>query len=116
MAASQMNIRMESSLKGAGNAALEQLGFTPSQVVRAVWEYVAVQGSLPSPIMRILQGQGADAGASPASGEDARIDGSQIVSAFYQRTGIPEPTQGSVDYEKLRELAAVEQLEGWGLS
>lgn len=115
MAAVQMNIRMDSTLKEAGNAAIAELGLTPSQVVRALWEYVAVQGNLPPMLGRAFK--------THANGENSENDrhlshvdgGAAIVSTFYETIGIDEPLRESIDYDELRELAAAEQLEKWGL-
>ena len=113
MAAVQMNIRMDSALKEAGNAAIAELGLTPSQVVRALWEYVAVQGNLPPMLGRAFK--------THTNGENSENDrqhtdgGAAIVSTFYETIGIDEPLRESIDYDELRELAAAEQLEKWGL-
>ena len=45
MSAVQMNIRLDSALKASGNAVIAELGYTPSQVVRALWEFATVQGT-----------------------------------------------------------------------
>ena len=116
MAASQLNIRMDSTLKASGNAVIAELGFTPSQVIRALWEFATVQGTLPPALTHILHGaHGSD--VPHADDElDRASEGAQIVSSFYERVGIEEPTEGFVDYNELRELAAAEQLEKWGLA
>lgn len=40
----QLNVRMEQSLRDAGNAALDSKGLSPSAFVRAVWEKLAQRG------------------------------------------------------------------------
>ena len=40
----QINIRMDRSLKEAGDAALAQIGLNPSQAVRALWEKASHRG------------------------------------------------------------------------
>lgn len=115
MSAAQMNIRMDSALKASGNAVIAELGYTPSQVVRALWEFATVQGTLPPALTHLLHGEQA---AGPLS-EDApgrESEGAAIISSFYQEVGIEEPVDGAVDYYELRELAAAEQLEKWGLA
>ena len=44
----QMNVRMDRQLKDAGDAVLAQIGMTPSQAVRTLWEYLVVNGHMPS--------------------------------------------------------------------
>ena len=47
----QMNTRMDEELKRQGDAVFAERGYTPSQVVRAVWEYAARNQDLP-PFMK----------------------------------------------------------------
>ena len=39
MAPVQMNVRIEQDLKNAGDAAFEDIGYTPTEVVREVWGF-----------------------------------------------------------------------------
>lgn len=43
----QMNVRIDAKTKAHGDAVFARSGFTPSQVVRAVWEYAGRTGTLP---------------------------------------------------------------------
>lgn len=115
MSAAQMNIRMDSALKASGNAVIAELGYTPSQVVRALWEFVTVQGTLPPALTHLLRGD-QTVGAVGNDAPDRASGGAAIVSTFYQKVGIEEPVDGAVDYDELRKLAAAEQLERWGLT
>ena len=38
---SQLNVRMDSELRSAGDAVLERVGITPAEVVRALWAKIA---------------------------------------------------------------------------
>lgn len=51
MALAQMNTRLDAKLKERGDRVFARRGYTPSQVVRAVWEYADVYGDVP-PFMR----------------------------------------------------------------
>lgn len=115
MSAVQMNIRMDSALKASGNAVIAELGYTPSQVVRALWEFAAVQGTLPPALTRLLSDD-RDANAANHDTPDRASEGAALISSFYQQVGIEEPTDSPIDYNELRELAAAEQLEKWGLA
>lgn len=115
MSAAQMNIRMDSALKASGNAVIAGLGYTPSQVVRALWEFTTVQGTLPPALTHLLRGDQA-AGATDGDTPGRMSEGAAIISSFYQKVGIEEPVNDIVDYDELRELAAAEQLEKWGLA
>lgn len=57
--------------------------------------------------------------------KDARLDdgvsdhapeGAVLISSFYARIGIAEPTCEAVDYNELREHVATEQLAEWGFN
>lgn len=114
MSAVQMNIRMDSALKASGNAVIAELGYTPSQVVRALWEFATVQGTLPPALTRLLRD---DRGVNATNGaHDRASEGAALVSSFYRQVGIEEPAGSPIDYDELRELAAAEQLEKWGLA
>ena len=107
MSVSQMKISMDANLMAAGNAVLAKLDYTPSKVVSALWEYVSVEEALPPELANLLcNDQPADTArryTNPASG------GAAIVSSFYERVGIPEPTQCPIDYDELRELAELDE-------
>ena len=115
MSAVQMNIRMDSALKASGNAVIAELGYTPSQVVRALWEFATVQGTLPPALTHLLRDD-RDANATDGGAPDRAPEGAALVSSFYRQVGIEEPADGPIDYDELRQLAAAEQLEKWGLA
>lgn len=114
MRAAQMNIRMDADLKQAGNAIIAELGHTPSQVVRAVWTYLVVQHQLPSSIAKLVEPANTQT-ASSKSEVEPLPEGSALVSSFYQRIGVDEPTNFSPTYDELRTLAADERLKAWSL-
>ena len=114
MAAVQLNVRLDASLREMGNAALDRIGVTPSQAVRALWEYLAVQGALP-PALKVDSRPADRDGATSRRSEVAR-EGEDIVSGFYRSVGVPEPAGRGVDYNELREAAAAELLERWGMA
>lgn len=92
MAATQMNIRMDAALKESGNAALARLGYTPSQAVRALWEVITVQGALPPALVRALNSNGDMPSRQEDPTEMESTSGAEIVSSFYRRLGIDEPS------------------------
>ncbi|WP_139652448.1 type II toxin-antitoxin system RelB/DinJ family antitoxin [Raoultibacter phocaeensis] len=47
MAATQMNTRIDSALKRKGDEVLAKHGYSPSEAVRALWEYAAAHGTIP---------------------------------------------------------------------
>ena len=48
----QMNTRIDADLKQRGDEALKRAGFTPSQAIRALWEYAANHTLEPQAIRR----------------------------------------------------------------
>lgn len=117
MSATQMNIRMDSTLKEAGNAAIARLGLSPSQVTRLLWEYVAVHDALPPGMTRATNGDMlANGGNTTRRSSHEALEGSNLVASFYHRVGIDEPQTQDASYDQLREIAAAEQLEKWGLA
>lgn len=57
MALAQMNTRLDEKLKDRGDRVFARRGYTPSQVVRAVWTYADSHGDVP-PFM--LEGAAGD--------------------------------------------------------
>lgn len=115
MAAVQMNVRLDSALKEAGDAVIARSGYTPSQIVRALWEQLALQDGVPSTLRHHLdQRELGDRLEQPVAADDVE-SGPALVSAFFRRFDIPEPV-GALDYEALRDEAADEQMREWGLA
>lgn len=112
MEAAQMNVRLDRALKRSGDAVLAARGRTPSQAVRALWEYLSVHAELPDALERLLR-QGDLEGAAPL--DSAADEGARIVAGFYERAGIEQPT-APVDYEGLRGDAALDRLREWGFA
>lgn len=105
----QMNVRIDRQLKEAGDAVLAHIGMTPSQAVRALWEYLVVNGCMPSR-------SGAAASSSDmavtASMESRAVQGSHIVRDACLKYGIPVP-ELSGDYDDLYEEAMAERYPEW---
>ena len=57
----QMNTRMEASLKEAGDRVLAVLGYSPSQAVRALWSYLCAHRDDPASIRQLLDAPAVDA-------------------------------------------------------
>lgn len=114
MSATQMNVRIDSSLKNAGDAVLAAYGFTASQAIRALWEYLTTQEALPPALVKmILQEQSQDV-PDQNQKKDIRNEGANLLAGFYDKVGIAPHDFSEISYEELRELAAQEQREKWG--
>ena len=61
MQAVQMNTRLDAGLKREGDSVLADLGFTPSQAVRALWRFVVDHRERPERILQVLSAGETDA-------------------------------------------------------
>lgn len=113
MEVAQMNVRLDRALKRSGDAVLAERGRTPSQAVRALWEYLTVHAELPDALERLLRQD--DLEEAAASPDPVADEGARIVAGFYKQTGIEQPT-ALVDYGELRRDAALARLREWGFA
>ena len=105
----QMNVRIDRQLKEAGDAVLTNIGLTPSQAVRALWEYLVVNGRMPS------KGDAAapvSDGAESQRMESRAAQGSHIVRDSCLKYGIPIP-EFSGNYDDLYAEAMAERYPEW---
>lgn len=69
-AVAQVNVRMNRSLKEAGDAALAELGLSPSDVVRKLWEKLSKRGEVALRTAAMLSG---DDGSRELNDETAQL-------------------------------------------
>ena len=105
MAAVQMNVRIDEDVKARGDEVFARAGFTPSQVVRAVWEYAFMRAS------------GADADEAERRRRIALAEyGAHIWENFFLDHGLPVPKRKErLDYKTLRDELYDDMLEEMGL-
>ena len=98
MATVQMNTRMDVDLKQQGDAILAEMGYTPSQAVRALWRYIVSCKDQPQQIDQVLaEGAGT---ATP----DARLNAIERGRTICQGlTGLPAELS-SASYKELRDV------------
>lgn len=108
MAAVQMNVRIDEELKERGDAVFARAGFTPSQVVRAAWEYADEVGDIP-PFMR------PNDEVELSRKLKAVEEGSRRWEHFFKDQGLPVPSPSDVDYKALRDEVYDDALEEMGL-
>ena len=128
MSATQMNFRIDADVKASGNMALSESAITPSQLVHAVWEYLARNRHVPNAARKLLDflasdGAHADTGAAtdrtdpdglataPASEVMA---GPLLIDQFYSELGIEKPKASSKSIEELKREAYEEKFAGIG--
>lgn len=115
----QMNTRIDRELKERGDAALARAGFTPSQAVRALWEFAAKHEYEPEAIMQAL---------SPEQSQDIEDDEiaaklqdlesvqracSMLLESIKQNTGMASLPIETLSYKELRDLAYEHRIEEW---
>lgn len=108
----QMNVRLDSQLKEAGDAVLASLGMTPSQAVRELWQYLTENGHMPIAKRNndeVLPDDMRSKASSPHASE-----GAALISNYYERFSIPRPSPDEVfDYDELYDQMMSERFSDW---
>ena len=99
-ATSQLNVRMESELRAAGDAVLERVGVTPAEVVRALWAKLAKGTQECERVLSVLSDE--DDATTSLRGDElvSQIEGwhSQLFSlAGVDRADYTPPTDEELD-------------------
>lgn len=112
----QLNTRISADLKEQGDQALARAGYTPSQAVRALWEFATRHAHEPSAVHAILEDE--DTAKDAADEAQARLgafeEGLHIVDDAYKTLGIsPHDAREfeHLDYKVLRDMYYEECLE-----
>lgn len=112
----QMNIRIDASLKERGDDALSSIGFTPTQAVRALWERASQRGQQLEEVRQFLQGAQAEADRVDTESK-LLAAGRRIVPEAIASLGINEDAlaRASQDESALRDAAMMERFrqKGW---
>lgn len=114
----QINIRMDRSLKEAGDAALAQIGLNPSQAVRALWEKASQRGKDLEEVSALLcernKQHSKDEGKA---GEDEELHASWtlVEDTLASHGMVYMPTNDSPDDKAMLEEALYERLVERGL-
>ena len=110
----QMNTRIDASLKEAGDAVLARLGYSPSAAVRGLWQFVVDHQDDAASVRKVIE-----PGAATALSDEAARKASAIASlrSLYAQTAqdLGISGNGGVDlpsWDDLREDWYDERLEG----
>ena len=98
----QLNVRMDASLKAAGDAALAQMGYAPVEFVRAIWGRLARQDDGLAAVRTLLgdaNGASSNRDTLPTPMEGMRRM-SQTVSNEMQRMGRALEPEASLDTQQ----------------
>lgn len=117
-ATQQMNIRIPSDLKREGDEALRRLGFTPSQAIRGLYEFIAKTPHDEKEILRVIDPSTADDSHRQAELRKKleQIDGfREFQQAHFARLGIgSERSDGAMP--STDELKSQHFAEKYGIS
>lgn len=116
MATTQMNVRLEDGLKRRGDAAFAAAGYTPTQVVRRIWERAAEVGDDPEALTALVNGSNAGESRDKALLEES-VATLGAVDALLERLGVTSAdVPGERDYDALRWRAYQEKAAERGLA
>ena len=111
----QLNTRIPADLKEQGDRALERAGYTPSQAVRALWEFAVRHTHEPGAVHTMLEDNGASANdEGPQDRLSAFEDGLNILEHAYGELGLDlheSPDFQHLDYKELRASYYENRLE-----
>lgn len=103
----QVNVRMNAEVKEAGDAALAEVGLSPSEAVRALWEAVSARGEVRERVLAALGMTHADAAREERRAK--RLDLVNRMSARYaslgEASGTNPATLPTLDEEAWDDLA-----------
>lgn len=117
MALTQMNTRIDDELKKSGDAVFASLGMTPSDVVRAVWEYASRNGDAPAIVAEAMRAPSSAARTLENSHRARLAQAACNFVAEYRESRDAQPPDKLevIDYEAMRADAWAERLGERGL-
>jgi len=111
--AAQLNVRMAPELKGAGDATLERMGILPVQLIRAVWQKLAMGEEAATQLLQSLaQKPAVGEGSFPAlewEELDRSLEGRNAFWAQLEAVAGPAPEPLSAD--EMLELLYEDRVE-----
>ena len=108
----QMNVRIDRQLKVAGDAVLAQIGMTPSQAVRELWQYLTENGRMPVAKRNNDEVPSDDMRSKVSSSRVS--EGAALISNFYERFSIQKPSPDEAfDYDELYDQMMCERFSDW---
>jgi len=102
MAVTQLNTRMDESLRQSGDAVFKRYGYTPAEVVKSTWQYAAAHQEPPDFLRPRPNGPENDL-------DDAIERGMGMAGRFLEARGIRDAFAG-MTFEDLRDAAYEEDL------
>ena len=114
----QMNVRIDDQLKAAGDSVFGDIGLTPTQVVRSVWEFAATHREAPAIVLEALESPTLAHGLAENNRSAEQIEyASGIFARMRERFNLEPPDRlEELDYREMRESALYERMEERGLA
>lgn len=97
MSMTQLNTRIDSRLKASGDAVFERFGYSPSQAVRALWDYASRQQGVPE----FMDAKSASQAAETPG--NAAMRGFGLAGRLAQERGIGLSVQAPYDFAALED-------------
>ena len=116
MAMTQMNVRLEDDLKRRGDAAFAAAGYTPTQVVRRIWERAVEMGDNPEALASLVNGPGVGEARDRALLEESAATLGAVDSLLERLSVTRAGASGERDYDGLRWRAYREKAAERGLA
>lgn len=123
MATAQINARIDADLKASGDRALEQMGYSPTRIIRLLWSYVAGNWhntDAMHELFDLLEDRKRDSSADHETELRVRHaeEGSRIVANALANMGVSQHTLSTLadtPIDDLLEQAYAEKLGDRGL-
>ena len=102
----QINVKLPSDLKSAGDAALAEIGLSASALVRALWEAVARRGECRERVTQTILEEASSSAMDPErqARVNAAISGQSIMSATLRRMGVDAMELAPLTDDEIDEL------------
>ena len=112
----QLNVRMSPEIKAAGDSVLDLYGVSPTELIRSLWQKIALGEEALEQVVQVLAADPAAGSARPGSPTGTVGGISQMVrqrqEAFERDLGLSRSTYVPLSDEELEELAYEDYLEG----
>lgn len=117
MTTGQMNVRIDEQLRIDGTAAFENIGFSPSRIIRALWSFAAKNKNNPVKLERTLAFLNESSSSDDELQRKLRLaaEGSDMLGKGASRLGLSTASTKDLSFKELKELSHQEHWKEKGL-
>ena len=120
MATAQINARIDADIKERGDRALSSIGYSPTRIIRAVWEFAGRNANDRKTLRAWVDSLEneltvAQRDAEIEAWEKKLAEGPRIIERAYQEMGIEHPRPLNMTDEELLEEELLEKMMERGL-